>query len=136
MNFNDYVVQEFRKVSPVIKENMSEAGDTDTFGGSQWMGPHHHKYVIWDNQTGYGYTGDVLVDNPEHKEGLSPCCSHIHLIMNWEVVPLGDMHTHKLLRPEQVAVDTDIGSVPRQVVGVLPYVHPAMQSTVDTSSST
>jgi hypothetical protein len=33
--------------------------------------------------------------------------------MNWEVIPLGDMHTHKLEKPEQVAVDTDIGSVPR-----------------------
>jgi len=34
------------------------------------------------------------------------------------------MHSHKLLKPEQVAVDTDIGSVPRQEVGVLPYVRP------------
>lgn len=124
MKLDDYIVQEFRKVKPVINENMSEAGDTDAFEGSQWMGPHHHKYVIWDNQTGYGYTGDVLMDNPDHKEGLAPCCDHIHLIMNWEVLPLGDMHSHKLLKPEQVAVDTDIGSVPRQEVGVLPYVRP------------
>jgi hypothetical protein len=103
---------------------MAEAGDTDGFEGSQWMGPHHHKYVIWDNQTGYGYTGDVLLDNPDHKEGLAPCCDHIHLIMNWEVIPLGDMHTHKLLKPEQVAVDTDIGSVPREAfLKTLPPQH-------------
>ena len=57
--------------------------------------------------------GDVLLDNPDHKEGLAPVCDHIHLIMNWEVIPLGDMHTHQLLKPEQVTTDTDIGSVPR-----------------------
>ena len=112
MKLDDYIKQEFQKTMP-LNENMAAAGDTSVFEGSQWMGPHHHKYVIWDNQTGYGYTGDVLIDNEEHKEGLAPVCDHIHLIMNWEVIALGDMHTHELLKPEQVAVDTDIGSVPR-----------------------
>ena len=51
MNLNDYILQEFKKVPEVIKENMAEAGDTDIFEGSQWMGPHHHKYIIWDAQT-------------------------------------------------------------------------------------
>ena len=35
MKLDDYIVQEFRKVKPVINENMAEAGDTDRFEGSQ-----------------------------------------------------------------------------------------------------
>ena len=122
MNLNEYIIDEFKKT--IIKENMSEAGDTSVFEGSKFMGPHHHKYVVWSAETGYGYTGDVLIDNPDHKEGLAPCCDHIHLIMNWEVIPLGDMHSHKLMKPEQVAVDTDIGSVPREAfLKTLPPQH-------------
>ena len=122
MNLNEYIMNEFKKT--IINENMSEAGDTSIFEGNQFMGPHHHKYVVWSAETGYGYTGDVLLDNPDHKEGLAPCCDHIHLIMNWEVIPLGDMHTHKLMKPEQVAVDTDIGSVPREAfLKTLPPQH-------------
>lgn len=45
---------------------------------------------------------------------------HIHLIINWEVWPVGDGHTHELLKPEQVAVDTDIGSVPRNQAVIPP----------------
>lgn len=122
MNLNEYIMNEFKKT--IINENMSEAGDTSIFEGNQFMGPHHHKYVVWSAETGYGYTGDVLIDNPDHKEGLAPCCDHIHLIMNWEVIPLGDMHSHKLMKPEQVAVDTDIGSVPKDAfLKTLPPQH-------------
>lgn len=50
MNFNEYLNNEIKKVKP-LNENTAEAGDTDVFKGSEWMGSHHHKYVIWDNQT-------------------------------------------------------------------------------------
>lgn len=110
MNLQDYIKNEMHKTAP-LNENTAEAGDTDMFKGSEWMGPHHHKYVIWDNLTGYGYTGDVLIDNPDHTSNLACVADHIHLIVNWEVLPLGDGHTHKLEKPEQVAPDTDIGSV-------------------------
>lgn len=112
MNLQDYLKNEMQKTTQ-LNENTAEAGNTSVFEGSDYMGPHHHKYVIWDNQTGYGYTGDVLVDNPDHK--VNTCVAdHIHLIVNWEVLPLGDGHTHKLEKPEQVAPDTDIGSVSKE----------------------
>ncbi|MBO7691810.1 MAG: hypothetical protein J6T10_04150 [Methanobrevibacter sp.] len=117
MNLQNYLKNEMVKTK-VLNENTAEAGDCSVFEGSQWMGPHHHQYVIFDNLTGQGYTGDVLIDNPDHKEGLAPVCDHIHLIVNWEVLPLGDGHTHKLEKPIKVQPDTDIGlhTVPVEVV--------------------
>lgn len=117
MKFNEYIKKEFEKVQP-LNENTAEAGDTSVFEGSPYMGPHHHKYVIWDNQTGYGYTSDVIIDNPDHKTDLACCADHIHLILNWKVLPLGDMHTHDLETPTQIAPDTDIGTHPVHVAVV------------------
>lgn len=117
MNLQDYLKNEMQKTAP-LNENTAEAGDTEVFKGSQWMGPHHHKYVIWDNLTGYGYTSDVIVDNPDHETDLACVASHIHLIVNWEVLPLGDGHTHKLEKPSQIAPDTDIGTCPMHVAVV------------------
>lgn len=117
MNLQDYIKNEMQKTVP-LNENTAEAGDTEVFKGSQWMGPHHHKYVVFDNLTGYGYTSDVIIDNPEHKTDLPCVASHIHLIVNWEVLPLGDGHTHKLEEPSQVAPDTDIGTSPLHVAVV------------------
>lgn len=117
MNLQDYIKNEMQRTKP-LNENTAEAGDTDVFEGSQWMGSHHHKYVIWDNLTGYGYTGDVLVDNPDHKTDMACVASHVHLIVNWEVLPLSDGHTHKLLKPDQVGPDTDIGTHPLHVAQV------------------
>ena len=111
MNLQDYFKNEMQKTKP-LNDNTAEAGDVSVFDGSQWMGPHHHKYIIWDNLTGYGYTSDVIIDNPEHKKDLACVADHIHLIVNWEVLPLGDGHTHKLEKPTQIAPDTDIAIHP------------------------
>ena len=116
MNLNEYIRNELKKT--VINENMSVTGDTSVFEGSQFMGPHHHKYIVWSTETGYGYTSDVLVDNPDHETNLACVPSHIHLIVNWEVLPLGEGHTHKLEKPSQIAPDTDIGTCPMHVAVV------------------
>lgn len=117
MNLQDYIKNEMMKTKP-LNENTAEAGECSVFEGSQWMGSHHHQYVIFDNITGYGYTGDVLIDNPDHKTDMACVPDHIHLIVNWQVLPLGDGHTHKLEKPIKVQPDTDIDlrTVPVEVV--------------------
>ena len=42
----------------------------------------------------------------------------LSLDLDWEVLPLGDGHTHKLEKPSQIAPDTDIGTCPMHVAVV------------------
>src|SRR5574344_790575 len=57
MNLAEYMKNECEKAT--LNENTSQLGYTDVFSGSNWMGPHRHDYVIW-NEFGYGYTSDAI----------------------------------------------------------------------------
>lgn len=109
MILQDYLKNEVKKTVK-LNETMAESGKTDTFKGSEWMGKHHHEYIIWSVESGYGWTGDAINDV---KPGESNACvaSHVHMIIDGKIMPCGDGHSHELLEPLERKPDIDIGSV-------------------------
>lgn len=107
-NLTEYVNDE---VKLALNENTSQVGRTDTFSGTDVMGPHHHEFLIW-NEFGYGWTSDAICE-PANLNGPTPITKvggHTHLILNGVVQPCGDGHTHVLETPWKVCPDTQVGS--------------------------
>lgn len=107
-NLAEYMKEEVTKASSQqLNENISQLGYTDVFSGSNWMGPHRHDYLIW-NEFGYGYTSDAIADPNAHGAMVG---GHIHQIVDGKVWPAGDGHSHTLNAPLQIAPDTNIGDI-------------------------
>lgn len=106
--FSDYIGEQMEKA---LNENTSQIGLTDTFSGSNVMGPHHHEYWIYD-ETGYGRTSDAINEpsNLNEPTPITQVGGHIHFINNGVVQPAGDGHTHKLQTPKKIDADTKIFS--------------------------
>ena len=106
--FSDYINEQ---CTNALNENTSQIGLTDTFAGSNVMGPHHHEYWIFD-EFGYGRTSDAI-NEPANLNAETPITTvggHVHHIVNGQVWPAGDGHTHKLLEPQKIDADTKIFS--------------------------
>ena len=90
MNLAEYMKNECEKAT--LNENTSQLGYTDVFSGSNWMGPHRHDYVIW-NEFGYGYTSDAIA--APDCQGQASVGGHIHQIVDgkvWPAVTAEDPH--------------------------------------------
>lgn len=101
MDLAQYVKSEIESVRP-IDESTQVFGETDVYKGDAHCGPHHHEYVLWSPQIGYGKTGDAL-DNPA--TGKLVAATHEHMIIDGKVLEVMG-HTHKLL-PGKNALSTD-----------------------------
>ncbi|MGN0966230.1 MAG: hypothetical protein ACI4OP_01375 [Candidatus Coprovivens sp.] len=121
MNLAEYMKNECEKAT--LNENTSQLGYTDVFSGSNWMGPHRHDYVIW-NEFGYGYTSDAIA--APDCQGQASVGGHVHQIVDGKVWPAGDGHTHTLNAPLQVATDTHIGDAKLEDPTGQPQVAPTI----------
>lgn len=92
-----YLKSEMESTRPV-NEGTQVFGQTDVFKGDKYCGPHHHDYVLWAPNIGWGKTGDAL-DDPEEGKMCAP--GHEHMIVDGKVLEAAG-HTHKLLDGEKV----------------------------------
>lgn len=103
MQLNKYVKNEVERGKP-LDESMFIYGKTDSYKGDKYCGPHHHDYVLWSPQIGWGKTGDAL-DDPEVGSGKLVAATHEHMIIGGKVLEAAG-HTHKLLKGDE-RLDTD-----------------------------
>ncbi len=111
MDLAQYAISELESTRPV-NESTSVYGKTDVFKGDKYCGPHHHDYVLWAPQIGWGKTGDAL-DDPE--KGKICAGTHEHMIVDGKVLEAFG-HTHKLLAGTNVL---DTNPAPMQATKVV-----------------
>jgi len=103
MNFEQYSKSEICKRADQLNESTQQIGETDKFKGNNFVGPHHHEYILWDPKIGWGKTGDAL-DDP--KKGAANVPTHEHMIVDGKVLECAG-HTHELLAPSKTFLSTD-----------------------------
>ena len=103
MNFEQYSKNEIEHRNSQVNESTQQIGETDKFKGNKFVGPHHHEYILWAPNIGWGKTGDAL-DDP--KKGAVNVPTHEHMIVDGKVLEAAG-HTHELLAPSKTFLSTD-----------------------------
>lgn len=103
MNFNEYMTDAIKRRLSQLDESTQQIGETDKFKGNEYVGPHHHEYVLWSPSIGWGKTGDAL-DDPA--KGAMNVPTHEHMIVDGKCLEAAG-HTHELKAPTRTFLSTD-----------------------------
>lgn len=94
-NLETYLKSEVEAVQH-LDESVVSIGETDSFKGDEYTGPHRHEYILWDPNTGWGKTSGPI-DEPDGKVRLNAGV-HEHMIVDGKVLEVAG-HTHELKKP-------------------------------------
>lgn len=103
MKFNEYMKDAVQRRAAQMSESTQQIGETDKFKGNEFVGPHHHEYILWAPAIGWGKTGDAL-DDPKKDAMNVP--THEHMIVDGKCLEAAG-HTHELLAPIRSFLSTD-----------------------------
>jgi len=86
-------VKESTMVTSIMNESQYKIGNTSMFEGNDFMGSHHHEYILWSPQLGWGKTGDAIANT--EVDGILIAHGHEHMIVDGVVLEVYG-HTHTL----------------------------------------